>query len=71
MSLNEAGWDRIARVVGGAILLILAFTSFNGAVALIAGLLGGVFLVTGLVGWCPLYALFKVSTRREETPISV
>ncbi len=67
MSMNEASWDRIARVVGGALLLILAFTAFGGAWAVIAGVLGGVFLVTGLVGWCPLYSLFKVRTNQDQS----
>lgn len=67
MSMNEASWDRIARVVGGALLLILAFTAFGGAWAVVAGVLGGVFLVTGLVGWCPLYSVFRVSTRQDRS----
>jgi hypothetical protein len=71
MSMNEASWDRVMRVIGGSVLLILAFATFGGAAAVIAGILGGVFLVTGLVGWCPLYAVFKLRTRRDETPISV
>jgi hypothetical protein len=67
MSMNEASWDRIARVVGGALLLILAFTAFGGAWAVVAGVLGGVFLVTGLVGWCPLYSVFRVATRKDQS----
>jgi hypothetical protein len=70
VKLNVANWERIARVVGGAILLVLAFTVFGGIGAVIAGILGGVFLVTGIVGYCPLWQLFKVDTRRDTTSVT-
>jgi hypothetical protein len=70
VKLNVANWERTVRVVGGALLLILAFTAFGGAVAVIAGILGGVFLVTGIVGYCPLWQLFKVNTRRDTTSLT-
>ena len=66
MKANEASWDRIVRVVLGAVLLFLGFGSaISGALGVIAGVLGIVFVVTGLAGFCPLYALFKVSTNRN------
>ncbi len=67
MKLNVANWERIARVVGGALLLVLAFTAFGGVFAVIAGILGGVFLVTGIVGYCPLWQLFRIDTRKDDT----
>jgi len=69
VKLNVGNWERIVRVVGGALLLILAFATFSGVGAIIAGVLGGVFLVTGLVGYCPLWQLFKVNTRRDTTSV--
>lgn len=61
--INEAGWDRALRVVLGVVLLYLGFAGVVG------GTLGWIFkiggflpLVTGIVGWCALYALFGVST---------
>jgi hypothetical protein len=67
---NEAGWDRIIRVFGGIALLVLYFAGVvSGTVGVVLAVLGGVFLVTGLAGWCPLYALFRVSTR-SKAPVS-
>ncbi len=66
MKSNEASWDRIVRVVLGAVLLFLGFGSaISGAVGAIVGVVGVVLVVTGLVGFCPLYALLKINTNRE------
>jgi len=66
MSANEASWDRIARVVIGAVLLFLGFGStIGGAVGVIVGLVGVVLVVTGLVGFCPLYTVLKINTNKS------
>ncbi len=62
---NVASWDRIVRFVLGIALVIAAFAVVSGAWGLIVAIVGAVFFVTALVGFCPLYALFRVSTRRE------
>jgi hypothetical protein len=62
--LNEAGWDRGLRVVLGLILLGLGWGgAVDGALRLVLQIGGFLPLVTGLIGWCPAYALFGVSTR--------
>jgi len=58
MKLNEAIWDRMVRIVLGAGLLALVFLGPQTP----WGFLGVVPLVTGLVGFCPLYRLLGVST---------
>ncbi len=65
MKANEASWDRIVRVVLGAVLLFLGFGStISGALGVIVGIVGVVLVVTGLVGFCPLYALLKFNTNK-------
>ncbi len=65
MKLNEAGWDRIVRVVLGIVLLYLGVAGVvAGALGIVLDIFGALFLVTGIVGFCPLYALLGVSTRR-------
>jgi hypothetical protein len=63
--VNEANWDRIARVVLGIVLLVLGL---GGTVSCVLGIVldifGVILLVTGLVGFCPLYTLFKFSTKK-------
>lgn len=58
MKKNEAGWDRGARVVLG--LGLLSLTVIGPQTWL--GLVGLIPLGTGLVGFCPLYRVFGIST---------
>lgn len=55
---NESSLDRGIRVVLGLALLSLTVVG----PATLWGLVGLVPLITGLVGSCPLYALFGLST---------
>ena len=55
---NEGEMDRLVRVILGLTLLTLFFTGPKTA----WGLVGLVPLLTGLVGRCPLYAAFGIST---------
>jgi len=65
LKVNEANWDRIVRVVAGIVLLYLALGSVvTGVLGVVLGILGVTFFVTGLVGWCPLYTLFKFGTKK-------
>lgn len=60
---NEAPWDRIARVVIGIVLLYLGWADIvTGGWGTFLKFFGFVPLATGLVGWCPLYALFRYRT---------
>jgi Protein of unknown function (DUF2892) len=58
MKANEGAIDRILRVIVGAGLLSLAFIGPQTPWAY----LGLVPLLTGLVGWCPLYAVLGFNT---------
>ncbi|HEX2871151.1 MAG TPA: DUF2892 domain-containing protein [Polyangiaceae bacterium] len=63
MNSNEGSVDRVIRVLLGSVLLSLFF--FGPHTWL--GLLGIVPLLTGIVGFCPLYRVFGVSTRTAKT----
>jgi len=58
MKLNEAIWDRMIRVVLGFGLLSLVFVGPQTP----WGIAGVVPLVTGLIGFCPLYRMLGLST---------
>ena len=63
--INEAGWDRVVRIIIGIALLYLGFSGVvTGGWGLFLKVIGFVPLLTGLVGWCPLYALFKFQTNK-------
>lgn len=64
--INEAGWDRILRVVLGVVLLYLGWSgTVGGGLGTVLKFLGFVPLLTGLIGWCPLYSLFKFRTNQS------
>ena len=58
MSKNVGGIDRILRILAGIVLIVLAVTGMVG----VWGYIGVVPLFTALLGWCPAYAILKVST---------
>ena len=60
MKRNVGAGDRAVRVIAGlAILAVLIYV--EGPLRWL-GLIGLVPLVTGLFGYCPLYALFRFTT---------
>lgn len=61
-STNEGTLDRGVRLVAGLILLALVFTALTGIWQIIAAVVGLIMLATGAIGFCPLYALFGIST---------
>ena len=66
MKMNESNVDRIIRAVAGIVLLYLGFGgALGGALAVVADVLGVVLLLTGAVGFCPLYAIFKFGTLKK------
>jgi len=58
MKLNEGAIDRILRVVVGIAVLSLAFVGPKTPWAY----LGVIPLLTGIIGFCPLYAILGVNT---------
>ncbi len=60
---NESSIDRIIRIVLGLALIAIGFFVIGGTAGTIVGVIGFIPLLTGLVGWCPLYRLFKFSTQ--------
>jgi len=66
MKINESGLDRIIRVVVGMVLFVLYFTgTVTGGLGIVFLVLGAVALLTGAVGFCPLYKLLKISTNKS------
>jgi hypothetical protein len=64
MTRNEASWDRGIRVAAGLLLLSLVFVGPKTP----WGLVGLVPLFTGLMGWCPAYTIFGISTCPTKKP---
>ncbi|MFN6177231.1 MAG: DUF2892 domain-containing protein [Flavobacteriales bacterium] len=63
MKTNVGSMDKVIRIVLALIFAGLYFTgTVTGTLGLVLVILGGVFLVTALVGFCPLYAMVGLNT---------
>ncbi len=66
MKPNLSTLDRIVRVVVAAFFAYLYFGGIvTGVLGVVLAVLGAVFVLTALVGFCPLYTLFKFSTLKS------
>lgn len=67
MKQNMGTIDRLLRISVAVIIAGLYFTGqISGIVAMILGIIAVAFLLTGLIGWCPAYLPFGLSTRKGE-----
>lgn len=63
MSKNMGSADRIIRVIIAAIVGILYFTgTISGTLGIVLLALAGIFVLTSLISFCPLYAPFGIKT---------
>ena len=63
MKKNMGNADKVIRVLIAVIIGVLYFTgTISGTMAIVLLVLGGIFVLTSLVGFCPLYAPFGIST---------
>ncbi len=58
MKANEGSIDRALRIIAGIALIALAYTGKIG----MWGYIGIMPLLTGILGTCPAYAIFGIST---------
>lgn len=67
MKKNMGLVDRLVRLALVVLVAVLYFTNvISGTWAIILGVLAVVFLLTSLVGVCPLYMPFGISTRKKS-----
>jgi hypothetical protein len=67
MKKNMGTIDRIIRLALVVLVAVLYFTGvISGAWAIVLGIAAAVFLITSLVGVCPLYLPFGISTRKQD-----
>jgi hypothetical protein len=66
MRINESSIDNVIRIFAGVLLLYLVFGGeLHGVLATMADILGAILLFTGVIGFCPLYALFKFKNLKK------
>ena len=67
MKKNMSSLDRIIRVAVAVLFAVLYFGGIvTGTLGIVLLVLGVVFLLTSLVGFCPLYVPFKFSTNKSK-----
>jgi hypothetical protein len=63
MKKNMGSADRIIRLIVAAIFAVLYFTNtVTGTFGIVLLVLAGVFTLTSLISFCPLYTLIGLST---------
>lgn len=69
MVKNMGKVDKLIRIVVAFVIGVLIITgNLIGAGAVILGILALVFIATSVVGTCPLYIPFKISTKEKKQP---
>jgi hypothetical protein len=63
MKKNIGNIDRAIRILLAIMVIVLYSTgSISGVTAIVLGIVAFIFIITSLIGFCPLYAVFKIST---------
>ncbi len=66
-SQNIGMVDRVVRVCIGIVLLILGAFFVSGAIGIFLIVLSIPLIVFAIVGFCPAYVPFGISTKRQQT----
>jgi hypothetical protein len=63
MKINMGGADRILRTLVAVAIAVLYFTNvITGTLGIVLLIVAAVFLLTSIVGLCPLYSIFGIRT---------
>lgn len=66
MNTNMGGIDRVLRLILAGVVAILFFTEqLTGTAAAVLGVFAVIFVLTSLVGFCPLYVPLGISTKKK------
>ena len=65
MTKNVGSIERIIRIIAG--LALIAWALLGSSSMAVWGWVGIVPLLTGLVGWCPPYAIFGISSCKTRS----
>lgn len=67
MKKNMGTTDRVIRVLIVVVIAVLYFSEVvTGTLGIVLLVISGIFLVTGLTGFCPLYYLFGLRSNKNE-----
>jgi hypothetical protein len=67
MKQNMGTIDRVVRVIMAVLVLVLYLAgSITGTAAIILGIFAVIFVLTSVVGFCPLYGPLGISTKKKK-----
>lgn len=67
MKKNMGTGDRVIRVLIAAVIAVLFFTGVvKGTFGIVLLVLAGIFVLTSLISFCPLYAPFGIKTCKTK-----
>ena len=67
MKMNMGTIDKVIRIIIAVIIAALYFTDvLTGTLGIVLLILAGVFVLTSLIGFCPLYVPFGLNTGKKK-----
>ncbi len=67
MKKNLGKIDAVLRILVGVILAYLFYNNYiPGILGVVLLSVSGVLVITGFIGWCPLYKIFGIQTCKVE-----
>lgn len=67
MKSNMGSLDKAIRIILAIVFAMLYITkTVEGTVGLVLLVLGGVFLLTSIISFCPLYTIFGINTCNKK-----
>lgn len=70
MKPNMGTADKAVRILAAVVIAALYYANvISGTLAIILLVFAGIFIVTSMVSFCPLYWPLGISTRKKETEV--
>ena len=67
MKKNMGGIDKVVRIAIALLAAALYFTNLiSGTLAIIGITVAGIFTLTSLIGFCPIYGIFGLSSSKKK-----
>lgn len=67
MKKNMGTADKVVRIIIAIMIAALYFSNLiSGITALVLLIVAGIFILTSVISFCPLYLPFGISTRKKE-----
>ncbi|MGG9964647.1 YgaP family membrane protein [Ferruginibacter sp. SUN106] len=67
MKKNMGSYDRIIRLLIAAVVAVLYFTNvITGTLGIVLLIIAGVFVLTSLISFCPLYTILGINTCKTK-----